>query len=236
MNNSTVVILSGGLDSSVLLASAVAEGKVVKALSVDYGQRHRLELAHAAKVAAHFDVEHRVADLRGLRQFMAGSSQTDDRVSVPQGHYADETMRLTVVPNRNMVMLAVAGAWAISLKYGSVSYAAHAGDHAVYPDCREEFAGPLAEALRHADWHCTTIERPFLSVSKADIVRLGAKLEFPFEMTYSCYEGQPVHCGRCGTCVERRMAFIEAGVPDPTPYASDLDERYDQEARAKAVA
>ena len=172
----TVVIFSGGLDSTVLLASLKAGGGEVKALSVNYGQRHVRELGAAAAVCAALGVEHRVADLSALRPLLGGSSQTDDAVPVPHGHYEEESMKSTVVPNRNMLLLAVAGAWAVSLKYDQVAYAAHAGDHAVYPDCREEFVRPLEEALLAADWHKVRIARPFLGLSKADIVRLGASL------------------------------------------------------------
>ncbi len=214
----TIVIYSGGLDSTVLLAKMVKEGREVKALSVDYGQRHKRELGSAAEVCRLLGVEHRMADLSSLKPLLGGSSQTDDSVPVPHGHYAAENMKLTVVPNRNMLMLAVAGAWAISLKFDSVAYAAHAGDHAIYPDCREEFVRPLEDALRNADWHEVRIERPFLKSSKADIVLLGHDIGAPMGLSYSCYEGKEIHCGKCGTCTERIEAFQLAGVPDPTQY------------------
>ena len=143
----SILIYSGGLDSTVLLAKLLGEKREVKALSINYGQRHIRELQAAKAICAKLGVEHRVADLSALTPLLAGSSQTDKTVPVPHGHYAAENMKLTVVPNRNMLMLAVAGAWAISLKYDSVAYAAHRGDHTVYPDCREEFCKPLSEAL-----------------------------------------------------------------------------------------
>ena len=213
-----IIVLSGGLDSTVLLTSMLRNGHEVKALSVDYGQRHRRELLYAVKVCAQLRIEHRVADLSSLRQFMDQSSQTGT-IAVPHGHYAEESMKQTVVPNRNMILLAVAGAWAINLKFDAIAYAAHAGDHAIYPDCREEFVQPLAQALKNADWHSVEIVRPFLSKTKSDIVRIGKEVGAPMELTYSCYEGHEVHCGKCGTCVERREAFLKAGVKDPTRYA-----------------
>lgn len=218
----SIVVYSGGLDSTVLLAKLVAEGREVKALSVDYGQRHRRELEAAAKVCALLGVEHRVADLSGLKPLLAGSSQTDESVAVPHGHYAEENMKLTVVPNRNMLLLAAAAAWAISLKYDSVAYAAHAGDHAIYPDCREEFVAPLAEALRNADWHEVGLERPFLLYTKAEIVKVGERAcaAQAMALSYSCYEGGEEHCGLCGTCQERRVAFRDANVPDRTKYST----------------
>ena len=166
-----VLTLSGGLDSTVLLWHLLNQRHEVRCLSVDYGQRHRRELEAATEIAKLVGVEHRIADLSNLRQFMGGSSQTSD-VPVPEGHYAADNMKLTVVPNRNMILLAVAGAWAVSTKSDSIAYAAHAGDHAVYPDCREEFVKPLSEALWNADWHQVKIERPFLKMTKAEIAEL----------------------------------------------------------------
>lgn len=216
----TVVVYSGGLDSTVLLCKFVAEGRDVKAVSVLYGQRHRRELEQAAKVCALLGVEHRTVDLSSLKPLLAGSSQTDDSVPVPHGHYAAENMKLTVVANRNALLLSVGFAWAISSKADSVAYAAHAGDHAIYPDCREEFVAPFAQAMKNADWHKAELERPFIAMMKADIVREGRRLGAGREMalSYSCYEGGELHCALCGTCQERRSAFRDAGVPDPTLY------------------
>jgi 7-cyano-7-deazaguanine synthase len=117
-----------------------------------------------------------------------------------------------------MILLAVAGAWAISTKSDAIAYAAHAGDHAIYPDCREEFVVPLSVALRNADWHPVAIARPYLKISKADIVKRGFELHAPMADSYSCYQGRELHCGKCGTCTERKEAFEKAGVTDPTSY------------------
>jgi 7-cyano-7-deazaguanine synthase len=214
----TIVIHSGGLDSTVLLASLVTDGDEVKALSVDYGQRHRRELEHAKEICGFYGVEHEIANLSLVKHLLAGSSQTSDDVAVPHGHYAAENMKQTVVPNRNAIMLSLACGWAISLKYDAVAYAAHAGDHAVYPDCREEFIVPFTRAMENADWHRVTITRPFLKWTKKQIVELGDSLDVPFKMTYSCYQGKVDHCALCGTCQERRAAFRDAGVKDPTEY------------------
>lgn len=214
----TVLILSGGMDSTTLLHALLAEGDQVLAVGVDYGQRHRKELQAAQAICAELGVEFRIADLAGVRQFLGGSSQTDDSVQVPEGHYAEEAMKLTVVPNRNMLMLALAAAWAISLKADRVAYAAHGGDHTIYPDCRPEFVQAMGVALGLADWHEVELFAPFLSMSKADIASLGSHLAVPFERTWSCYKGGDKHCGKCGTCVERREAFSVAGLVDPTEY------------------
>ena len=214
----TILTLSGGLDSTVLLYDLLTKGHEVRCLSVNYGQRHNKELISAYKVCKDKEVEHRVVDLRTIKELLSGSSQTDPTVDVPHGHYAAENMKLTVVPNRNMILLAIAGAWAISTKSDAITYAAHKGDHSIYPDCREEFVEPLEEALYNADWHHVSIHRPLLEMTKTDIVKLGITLGVPFADTWSCYEGKQMPCGRCGTCCERLMAFHEAGAEDPLKY------------------
>ncbi len=215
-----ILIYSGGLDSTVLLYSLLADGHEVFALSIDYGQRHKRELDAARTICASLNVTHEVADCSGLQCLLAGSSLTSASVAVPDGHYAEETMKQTIVPNRNMIMLAIAGGWALSQKCEAVAYAAHGGDHAIYPDCRHEFTEAVDKALRLADWQELYLWSPFVNRSKADIVRLGDKLGVPFEQTWSCYKGGRTHCGRCGTCVERREAFYLAGVKDPTKYSA----------------
>lgn len=203
----------------MLLAHLLAEGREVHCLSVDYGQRHRRELEAARAICAHYGVDHRLADLRALAPLF-GSNALTGGVKVPEGHYEEESMKATVVPNRNMLLISVATAWAVSLKAESVAYGAHGGDHAIYPDCRPEFAEALDRAVRLADWHEVRLERPFVKMDKAAIVRRGAELDVPFGLTWSCYVGGERHCGKCGTCVERKEAFRLAGVADPTEYAA----------------
>jgi 7-cyano-7-deazaguanine synthase len=215
----TVLIYSGGLDSTVALYYLKSQGHQLKALSVDYGQRHKKEIEFAKYHCAKLGIEHQVADLTGITHLLAGSSQTSANVDVPEGHYAEESMKLTVVPNRNMIMLSVAIGWAISQKANSVAYAAHAGDHAIYPDCRPEFADAIDHAAKLADWHRVSLLRPFVQWSKADIAAEAKRLNIEIEKTWSCYKGLDVHCGKCGTCTERIEAFQLAGVPDPTVYA-----------------
>ncbi len=139
----TVLIYSGGLDSTVLLSDLLAGGDAVLALSVDYGQRHRVEIEHARRIAKSLGVEWELADLSGVAHLLAGSSLTSPEIGVPHGHYAEENMKQTVVPNRNMIMLAVAAGWAISRRADRVAYAAHAGDHTIYPD----YPAPASPAL-----------------------------------------------------------------------------------------
>ncbi len=215
----TVAIFSGGLDSTVLAHELLAAGDEVLLLSIDYGQRHRKELVFAQNFAKKQGLVWKLADLKSIAGLLGGNSQTSSAVAVPHGHYAEENMKLTVVPNRNMIMLAVAGGWAVSEKADRLAYGAHAGDHTIYPDCRPEFVRAMAAALELCDWHKLAMFTPFVSRSKADIVRRGAELGVDFAATWSCYEGGEIHCGQCGTCYERREAFERAGVADPTHYA-----------------
>jgi 7-cyano-7-deazaguanine synthase len=222
----TVVVYSGGLDSTVLLHQLLADGDQVLALSVDYGQRHRVELEYARRLAEAVGIEWRLADLSSVGQLLGGSSLTSPDVAVPHGHYAEQSMKQTVVANRNMIMLSVAAGWAISQRADRVAYAAHTGDHAIYPDCRPEFAEAVDRAIRLADWHEIHLVCPFVRLTKAQIVARGAELGVDFAKTWSCYKGGAIHCGRCGTCFERREAFSQAGVHDPTKYeATPMYER-----------
>lgn len=210
-----VCILSGGIDSTVLLYKLLAEGKRPYALSFDYGQRHMRELSYAKGTA----IRTNTPFLKVLLEceLFEGSSQTSN-IPVPHGHYAEESMKATIVPNRNMVMLAMAASLCISIKGGYIAYGAHAGDHAIYPDCRSSFVDGMTLALMSCDWNPPKLLVPFIKKSKTDVVKEGALLSVPFGLTYSCYEGRKNHCGLCGTCVERQEAFAEANVYDPTAY------------------
>jgi len=204
-----IVLLSGGMDSSTLLAHCIdsfPDGRHT-AISFDYGQRHHKELHAATDIARYFNTPHHIANLRSVGQnFMFGSSQTS-AVPVPQGHYTDASMKVTVVPNRNMVMLSIATAFAIASRADFVGYAAHAGDHAIYPDCRPEFVTAMGEAIRLCDDHKVSIYTPYIDLTKAQILEEGLYRNVPYELTWTCYEGAAVPCGKCGTCVERAEAF-----------------------------
>lgn len=222
-----VVIASGGLDSTVLAYWLQARGSQLSLLSFDYGQRHRIELRYAAGTARALDARYEVVDLSGLGSLLRGSALTDSDVEVPDGHYTDATMRATVVPNRNAIMLDIGVALAVATQADAVAFGAHAGDHPIYPDCRERFTTSFARTARVANEGFLSDDfqllAPFLSCSKGDIVRLGAALGVPFGQTWSCYRGDSAHCGSCGTCTERREAFREAGVADPTTYCEERD-------------
>lgn len=215
----TIVICSGGLDSVSLAHMVAAKRKLTGLVSFDYGQRHRKELDYAALCAKRLDVPHDIIDMRGIGAALTGSALTDD-VDVPDGHYAEETMRVTVVPNRNAIMLTVAYGIAAARGDQAVATAVHGGDHFIYPDCRPDFtqAFEFMQYMALDGYADVSLYTPFVHRSKADIVTEGQRHNTPFAETWSCYKGGVHHCGRCGTCVERREAFELAGVADPTQY------------------
>ena len=213
-----LVLFSGGLDSTVLATQMKKDAEETRLLSIDYGQRHAKELDHSQKVADHLGLAHEILKLPQLGQILGGSSLTDKSMTLPEGHYAEESMKSTVVPNRNMILLALAGGHALSIGFDTIAYAAHAGDHTIYPDCRPEFADAMDTALSLADWNTLSLHRPFVDMTKSDLVSLGAELDAPLHLTWSCYAGNEIHCGKCGTCVERKEAFALAKIPDPTKY------------------
>jgi 7-cyano-7-deazaguanine synthase len=215
----TLVICSGGLDSVTLAHKVAAEQTLTRLVSFDYGQRHRKELASAQACAMRLSVPHDIIDISAVGRLLTGSALTSGE-AVPEGHYAEDTMRITVVPNRNAIMLAIAFGVAAAEQAEAVAAAVHGGDHFIYPDCRPDFVESFETMQRHAleGLANITLYTPFVRQSKADIVREGARLGVPFADTWSCYQGGERHCGRCGTCVERREAFHLAGVADPTLY------------------
>lgn len=206
------------MDSVTALYAAHAAGPVAAAVSFHYGAKHNdRELPFAAWHCAHLGVMHRVIRLDFIGQLFQ-SDLLQGGGDIPEGHYEEQSMKQTVVPFRNGIMLAVAGGFAESVGAGALVIAAHAGDHAIYPDCREEFMRAIGDALRLGTYAEVALERPFITMSKADIARRGAELGVDYGLTWSCYKGQETHCGVCGTCVERREAFLLAGLADPTDY------------------
>ena len=229
----TIVICSGGLDSVTLAHKIAAERELAALVSFDYGQRHKKELSFAAACARRLGVPHTVIDISCAGKSLTGSALTDE-VEVPDGHYAEESMKITVVPNRNAIMLSIAFGIAMAQKAGAVAAAFHGGDHFIYPDCRPGFAQAFEVMQQHAlqDLADIRLLTPFIHDTKADIVKEGSCLGVPFGETWSCYKGGDMHCGRCGTCVERREAFDLAGIADPADYA-DPDYWRAAVARAK---
>lgn len=230
-----VAVFSGGMDSTVLVHHALGLFERVDLVSVDYGQRHRRELDFARATAAALECQHDVVDLSSIRGLLVGSALTDDAVDVPHGHYAADNMAATVVPNRNATLISVAYMAGVARGADAVLAGVHAGDHVVYPDCRPEFIEQLGRALvtGNEGFPQPVLSAPFVNNSKTDICRLGDRLGVDWTSTWSCYEGGEQHCGRCGTCVERREAFHDAGVEDPTTYE---DAAYAREVLRKAAS
>jgi 7-cyano-7-deazaguanine synthase len=215
----TIAIVSGGMDSVTLSYLLKSEGRELHLLSFDYGQRHAKELASATACANALGCKHDVIDLRSIGEMLGGSSLTDD-IPVPDGRYDEQSMRITVVPNRNAIMLAIAYGVAVAERADSVAIGVHAGDHFIYPDCRPDFIFAFDAMQKWAidGFGNVALYAPFLSSTKSDIVKIGEGLSVPYDQTWSCYKGGAVHCGTCGTCTERIEAFQLAGVKDPTEY------------------
>lgn len=213
-------LLSGGMDSVTALFHAHVEHEVVGALSFDYGSKHAArELRCASAQCERLAIPHRIISLPFINETFS-SDLLRSGGAIPDGHYAHETMKQTVVPFRNGIMLAIAAGYAESNGAEGLVIAAHHGDHAIYPDCRQTFMQAMAVAIELGTYARIALLTPFIRENKAALVQRGAALGVDFRQTYSCYKGGEKHCGRCGTCVERREAFIEAGVEDPTNYES----------------
>lgn len=214
----TLVLLSGGVDSTTALHWAHRQHRVAAALAFHYGSNHaEHELACARYQARQLGIRLHEVDLRAISRHLS-SALLSGAEAIPTGEYDEDNMRQTVVPFRNGIFLAVAAGIAESCGAEGVVIAAHAGDHALYPDCRESFMQAMAGAINQGTYAGISVLRPFIGMSKGEIVALGATLGVDFAHTYSCYCGGQLHCGCCGTCRERRQAFIAASVADPTAY------------------
>jgi 7-cyano-7-deazaguanine synthase len=205
-----VAVISGGLDSVTMAYHLVALGLRPRLVSFDYGQRHRKELMYAERAAYDLDLDWNLIDLSSLTSLFTSSALTFGK-DVPEGHYAEDNMAVTVVPNRNMIMLSIAAGIAVNDELKYVAAGMHAGDHAQYPDCRPEFIDSLTQTLREAnrgfirrDFQVLT---PWIFKTKDDIAHEAWSHNVPLDMTWSCYRGGKNHCGRCGTCVERLEAI-----------------------------
>ena len=217
MSEKAVVVYSGGMDSFTVLNTAIQNGLDVYALSFNYGQKHSKELKVAARACRELGVSHKVVDITAINSLMANSSLTSD-VEIPEGHYEDDNMKSTVVPNRNMVLLSMAIAYAVSLEAGKVYYGAHSGDHHIYPDCRPEFVEAMNAVSKIANYQSVEIVTPFLHSSKGEILKAGLEMNLNYANTWTCYNGREKSCGKCGACYERLEAFAEQGTTDPLDY------------------
>lgn len=221
MNKKAIVSLSGGMDSSVLLAHSISLGWECQAVGFQYGSKHN-EYEHEAgyAVANHYNVPFRIIPLHAIMQNFKSALMERDKREIPEGHYEAETMRDTVVPGRNMIFLAILAAMAQNDGYSKVLIGVHAGDHHIYPDCRAEFITPMSEAIYHASGLAVQLHAPFLQQNKTWIVGKGLELKVPFHLTRTCYKDQPIACGKCGSCQERLEAFENNGEGDPIEYES----------------
>lgn len=209
------------MDSATALAWAKSQPnlEVLGALSYYYGSKHNEQEWKKAKWLACY---YQVPIQRIHLPFIADTFKSDllkTGGDIPDGHYADPIMKKTVVPFRNGIMLSLSAGYAESFGAKGLILGNHAGDHAIYPDCRKEFIEAMASAITEGTYARLNLISPFCEVDKSEIVRLGAKLSVPYKMTYSCYKGEDLHCGKCGTCYERKEAFLNAGVVDPTEYS-----------------
>lgn len=219
MTNKAVVVYSGGMDSYTVLNHAIASGAEIYALSFNYGQKHDKELIVAEQVCLELNIPHKVVDITAINSLMAGSSLTNDSDdAIPEGDYENANMKSTVVPNRNMVLISMAIAYAVSLDADKVYYGAHAGDHDIYPDCRPEFVEAMNAVSLIANYQAVEIVAPFLKNTKGDILAAGLKMGLDYAKTWTCYNGREKACGKCGSCLERLESFAKHGLTDPISY------------------
>ena len=215
MKNS-VIIVSGGMDSITLLYDHKDE--IALGISFDYGSNHNArEIPFAKMHSERLGIKHITINLDFMHQYFK-SSLLDGAEAIPEGHYADDNMKSTVVPFRNGIMLSIAIGIAESNNLDQVFIANHGGDHTIYPDCRPEFINAIDAAATAGTYNNVKVVAPYTKITKSDIARIGKKLGIDYTETWSCYKGGEVHCGKCGTCVERKEALAEAGIDDKTIY------------------
>lgn len=211
-----VIVLSGGVDSTTMLYEY--RERIAVAVTYDYGSKHNAkEIPFAQLHCQRLGIEHVVIPLDFMQQYFQ-SSLLQGGEEIPEGHYAAENMKSTVVPFRNAIMLSVAVGLAESRGLQSVFIANHAGDHAIYPDCRPEFISAIDAAAQAGTYVNVKVVAPYTNITKTDIARRGVALGIDYSETWSCYKGGVVHCGTCGTCVERKEALRDAGLVDRTEY------------------
>ena len=219
MKEKVVIIYSGGMDSYTVLNKALQEGYEAFPLTFNYGQRHKKEIDVARRVTQELGLTHKVIDITAINELLQGSSLTSD-IDIPEGHYEEDSMKSTVVPNRNMILLSLAIGYAVSIGANKVFYGAHSGDHAIYPDCRPEFVEKMNDVSQIANYESVEIVSPYLQQSKIEILKDGLDMGLDYGKTWTCYNGREKACGRCGACQERLEAFQENGQTDPLEYES----------------
>ncbi|PSJ23637.1 7-cyano-7-deazaguanine synthase QueC [Halomonas sp. ND22Bw] len=232
----TVVIYSGGMDSFTVLHRALREGREVHALSFDYGQRHARELEVAREVCRELGVPHQVVDITAIHGLIDASALTDASQALPDADYAEANLKATVVPNRNMILLSLAIAKAVNIGADRVDYGAHGGDHVLYPDCRPEFVEAMNDVAGIANFEPVTLHAPYLRTDKGEILAEGLAMGLDYGKTWTCYRGEALACGRCGSCRERLAAFAANGAIDPIAYDTTGDEAATSSQRPDAAA
>jgi 7-cyano-7-deazaguanine synthase len=213
-----IVVYSGGLDSFTLLNEAIRSGKDVFALSFDYGQKHSKELDCVEKFCAQESIDSKIVDVSSIKELFQGFSLTDE-IDIPKGHYEDDSMKSTVVPNRNMILISMALGYAVTKEAEEVWFGAHAGDHAIYPDCRPEFVEKMDAVARIANYSPIAVKAPYIAMSKTEILAIGLNMQLDYGLTWTCYEGKELACGSCGACHERLESFAANNAIDPIKYS-----------------
>ena len=217
--SSVLVVYSGGLDSYTLLNKAMKNFDRIEAITFNYGQKHNKEIEYAKSNCVELNIKHEVVNL-DLENILAGSALVGD-IDIPEGNYDKEKMKQTIVPNRNMIMISVAASLVIKNDIEYLWYAAHSGDHEIYPDCRPEFIDKMAAVLEICDYHKIKFEAPFQNLSKNEIVATGLSMDLDYSKTWTCYEGKEKPCGKCSACLERALSFEANNTEDPLNVVSN---------------
>lgn len=212
-----VAVVSGGMDSVTMLYGLKTLAEEVVAISFNYGQRHSKELEAAKATCDALGIQHDIVDIRSITGFISNSALTSD-IEVPEGHYEDANMSKTVVPSRNSIMALIANGYAMNIAFDAIALGVHAGDHAIYPDCRPEFIEALRDLFRVNNYTTCEVLAPFLADNKISILKTGIEMGVDYSKTWTCYNGREKACGKCGSCQERLEAFKENNIEDPLEY------------------
>lgn len=213
------LIYSGGSDSFTLLHHALDQGIEVECITFSYGQKHIKEIDFAKENCKRLGLSHTLIDIGYPESIFGSSSLIDEATDIPHGSYKEESMKSTIVPNRNMIFISYAIAYSIAHDIDEVWYGAHAGDHFIYPDCRPEFLRSMNTAAELCDPSKISVKAPFINLNKGEILKIGLDLNIDYSKTWTCYKGLEKACGKCGSCVERIEAFTDNNSSDPISYS-----------------
>lgn len=213
------LIYSGGSDSFTLLHHALDQGIEVECITFSYGQKHIKEIDFAKENCKRLGLSHTLIDIGYPESIFGSSSLIDEATDIPHGSYKEESMKSTIVPNRNMIFISYAIAYSIAHDIDEVWYGAHAGDHFIYPDCRPEFLRSMNTAAELCDPSKISVKAPFINLNKGEILKIGLDLNIDYSKTWTCYKGLEKACGQCGSCVERIEAFTDNNSSDPISYS-----------------